>query len=67
MSSADTYRVMAAELRAKARKAPTDRAASDLDNLARCYLRLAQQAEHNTRIDVAVEFDSATRFNEEGA
>jgi len=64
MSTADSYRKIAAELRAKARKAPTDGAAADLDNLARCYLRLAEQAETNSRLDVAAEFGSPARPDE---
>ena len=47
MSSADSYRKTAAQLRAKALKAPSDEAAAELDNLGRCYIRLARQAEQN--------------------
>ena len=54
MNSADSYRMRAAELRARARRVPTDRAA-DLDKLARCYLRLAEQAQRYSPVDVVVE------------
>ena len=67
MTPADTYRMMAAELRAKALKAPTDRAAADLDHLARCYLRLAEQADQNTLLDVSAEFGPKSRLDDEGS
>ena len=56
MSSSDSYRKIAAELRAKALRAPSDKAAADLDNLARCYIRLAEQADQNSLLDVCAEF-----------
>ena len=67
MTPADSYRMMAAELRAKALKAPTDMAAVDLDHLARCYLRLAEQADQNTLLDVSAEFGPKSRLDDEGA
>ena len=65
MTTAESYRKIAAELRAKALKAPTDAAAEDLDNLARCYHRLAAQAEQNQQFDVAVEVGSKRGMGEE--
>ena len=62
MTPANSYRKAAAELRAKALKAPSDRTARDLGNLARCYLRLATQAEHNSRTDIAVEIGAKPRL-----
>lgn len=56
MTTADSYRKIAAELRARALKARTDQAAAELDNLARCYIKLAEQADQNIHTDVAVEF-----------
>jgi hypothetical protein len=42
--------------------------ASELDSLARCYLRLAEQADTNGRLDVSAEFGPKTRLDEgEGA
>jgi hypothetical protein len=64
MSTTASYRKIAAGLRARARKAPSDRAAAELGNLARCYLRLAEQAETNSRLDVAAEFGSPARPDE---
>ena len=68
MSTADTYRRIAAELRANALKAPSDAAAAELDSLAQCYRRLAEQADQNTRLDVSVEFGARGGLDEgEGA
>lgn len=67
MSSADSYRKTAAQLRAKALKAPSDEAAAELDNLGRCYIRLARQAEQNSLLDVSAEFGPRLRSEGEGA
>jgi hypothetical protein len=56
MSTADSYRKIAAELKARAAKERSADVASELDNLARCYLRLASQADTNSDLDVSVEF-----------
>ena len=56
MSSGDPYRKRAATLRVNALKAPSDRAAADLRSLARCYLRLASEADYNERLDVSADF-----------
>ena len=64
MTTADAYRKIAAELKAKALKAPSDGAAAELDHLARCYLRLAEQADVNGRYDVAAEFGPKSRLDE---
>jgi hypothetical protein len=55
MTSADEYRKKAAELRAKARyeNAPTLRA--EFEALALSYVRLAEQADRNQRLDVSYE------------
>ena len=63
MSSADTYRKVAAELRARALKAPNDAAAAELDSLAQCYRRLADQADQNTTLDVSGEFGPKMRLD----
>jgi hypothetical protein len=64
MSSADSYRKVAAELRARALRAPSDKAAADLDNLARCYIRLAEQADQNRLLDVSAEFGPKVPLDE---
>jgi hypothetical protein len=46
--SAETYRKIAAKLRAKAAPAPTAILAAEWDNLAKCYLRLAEQADNDS-------------------
>jgi hypothetical protein len=63
MSTADTYRKLAAGLRARALKAPNDAAATELDNLAQCYRRLADQADQNTLLDVNAEFGPKARLD----
>jgi hypothetical protein len=51
MRSADQYRKLAAELKAKASSEHNQGIAAELDGLARSYLRLAEQAEQNSSID----------------
>lgn len=66
MTSADSYRKIAAELRARARKARSDKEAADFDSLARCYLRLAEQADTNSQFDLGVEFGAKIGSEGEG-
>jgi hypothetical protein len=55
MTAGDEYRIKAAEFRARAH-AETNRAMrAEFENLARAYLRLAEQAERNTKLDVTYE------------
>ncbi len=63
MGTADYYRKIASELRAQALKAPTDADASRINALAQCYLRLAQQADQNSRADIWAEFGPTTRLD----
>lgn len=56
MHTADSYRKIAAELQARAANERSAGVASELDNLARCYLRLAAQADNNNALDVSAEF-----------
>jgi hypothetical protein len=65
MSAANAYRKIAAELRAKALKAPSDAFAAELDNLGQCYRRLADQADQNNLLDVCVEFGPKARLDED--
>lgn len=68
MSTADSYRKIAAELKAKAGKEPNAKMASEWEHLARCYLRLTDQADMNASLDISVEFDPKNRLDEgEGA
>ncbi len=58
MTAAESYRVRAAELTARA-VAETDRAQrAELHALAQSYLRLAEQAERNSRTDIVYETPS---------
>ncbi len=63
MTFVDSYRKIAAELRAKAFNAPTDQTAAELDNLAKAYLRLARQAEQNRYADIWAEFGPRARLD----
>ena len=58
MSSADQYRIRAAQLAAQARDEAHAAIRAELMNMSRAYIRLAQQAEDNTRLDVWYETPS---------
>ncbi|HEV2630808.1 MAG TPA: hypothetical protein VGV41_19465 [Pseudolabrys sp.] len=58
MTAADSYRKLAAQLRAKAANERSAGLASELNHLAWCYLRLAEQADHNSLSDIIAEFGS---------
>jgi hypothetical protein len=64
MRLGDQYRKLAAEFRAKGRRAPNARLASELDHLARCYLRLAEQADSNSYQDLWFEVGPKARLDE---
>lgn len=55
MSPAEGYRKKAAEFRALAKAAQGTPLAVQLDQLARSYVRLAEQADANARTDIAIE------------
>jgi hypothetical protein len=55
MRSADQYRRLAAELKAKAASEQIQSVADELDGLARSYLRLAEQADQNSSTDLWIE------------
>ena len=59
MTSADVYRVKAADLIAKARQETNPKIRGELDTLALSYLRLAEQASRNSRIDLVYEAPAA--------
>jgi hypothetical protein len=66
MRTADSYRKTAAELKVKAGKERSPKLASELENLARCYLRLAEQADTNSELDLSVEFGPKLGADGEG-
>lgn len=55
MTTGDEYRVKAAELRARARRETDAAINGELLSLARAYLRLAEQADRNQRLDITYE------------
>jgi hypothetical protein len=65
MNSSDSYRVRAADLRAKAAKEPNKKLAAEYHNLARCYTRLAEQADSNRQADIWLEVGPKLRLNED--
>ena len=66
MTPADSYRTTAAELRARAAKETNAALASEWSNLARCYLRLAEQADSNSLQDIWYEAGEKPRLDEGG-
>jgi hypothetical protein len=66
-SPADQYRKMAAELNAKAAREHDETLTSELTNLARCYVRLAEQADINSNADVWLEVGPKTTLEGDGA
>ncbi len=67
MSTADQYRRIAAELDARAAKESNSRLASEWAHLARCYRRLAEQADTNSFADVWLEIGAKPKFEGDGA
>jgi hypothetical protein len=55
MTPAEQYRVRAAELIAKARAETNCLGAAQWEHLAKCYVRLAEQADQNSLTDLAIE------------
>lgn len=66
MSTAESYRKIAAELRAKAANEPNATLASEWNHLARCYLRLAEQADDNSFQDLWLEVGPKPRLDDDG-
>ncbi len=62
MSTADSYRKIAAEFRARAFHALDAASAAHFGGLARCYLRLAEQADQNRKADIWAEFGPPPRL-----
>jgi hypothetical protein len=64
MTTPDSYRNIAMELKAKAEK-ERSQAASELENLALCYLRLTEQAGTNPLLhDIAAKLGPKNRLGE---
>jgi hypothetical protein len=55
MTPAEQYRILAAGLRARARTVDSAALAAEWEHLADCYIRLAEQADRNERLDVTYE------------
>lgn len=55
MTPADQYRALAARFRAHARSTDNPRLGAEWEHLARCYIRLAEQAERNLGLDLVYE------------
>jgi hypothetical protein len=55
MGAGDQYRIKAAEFHARAQSGATPRIRVQFENLAKAYLRLAEQADRNERVDLVYE------------
>ncbi len=66
MTPATHYRTLAAQLRARARTEEAPQLRAELDHLAQCYVRLAEQADRNSQTDVSYEPILRTRFGDFG-
>jgi hypothetical protein len=61
MSPAKRYRALAAHLRTRAAQEQHPLLRVQWANLAQCYVRLAEQADQNSRADIVYEFDRSAR------
>jgi hypothetical protein len=66
MSPADRYRALAAHLRTRAAREQRPVLRAAWANLAQCYVRLAEQADQNSRADIVYEFDRSARHGDVG-
>jgi hypothetical protein len=57
MTPADRYRALAAHLRTCAAREQRPMLRTQWAKLAQCYVRLAEQADQNSRTDIVYEFD----------
>jgi len=62
MTPATHYRTLAARLRARAKAEDKPQVRAELENLAQCYVRLAEQADRNCQTDVTYEPILRNRF-----
>ena len=56
MTPGDEYRAKAANLRARAKREAKPSVRAELEGLARSYLRLAEQAERNSHVDIVYDW-----------
>jgi hypothetical protein len=61
VTSADDYRALAMRFRAHARSSDNARLVAEWEHLARCYSRLAEQAERNLTLDLVYETPPAQK------
>jgi hypothetical protein len=61
MSPAERYRALAAHLRSRATREMNPALRAQWGHLAQCYVRLAEQADQNSRADIVYEFDRSNR------
>jgi hypothetical protein len=66
MSTAESYRKLAAELKAKAMRERSAALTSEYEHLAFAYLRLAEQADRNERLDLRLEVGPAPKLDSSG-
>lgn len=64
MSPSDRYRALAAHLRTRAAQEQSAMLRTQWAKLAQCYVRLAGQADQNSRTDIVYEFDRSARGGE---
>ena len=57
----EQYRALAARFRAHARTTESPRLSAEWEHLARCYVRLAEQAERNLGLDLVYETPNPRR------
>jgi hypothetical protein len=59
MPTGDEYRVLAADIQARARKEPDPHTRAEFEYLSLAYLRLADQADKNASTDIVYETPQA--------
>ena len=62
----DHVRALAAHLRTRAAREPSPALRTQWAKLAQCYVRLAGQADQNSRADIVYEFDRSARRGDVG-
>jgi hypothetical protein len=65
LNRADQYRTIALELSARAQGERTFELASQWEHLAKCYLRLAAQADQNGLTDIAIEIGPKPKLDDD--
>jgi len=58
MAAGDDYRIKAAEMNAKAKRETKPQTRAELEHLALAYLRLADQADRNVRLEASTDQSS---------